>query len=679
MLSDEARAEGFAMGSIGWYVNRLRSMSPAEVVWRVSSLTKAVIEAGRVQLGVLPAIKLRQGATVDSFIPSIKLVDYDPLQEDAGSSYQDDWKTSLLDRANSISEGKLSFFDLKNADFGQPINWHLDHSAGRVAPVRHCLFVDYRDFETNGDCKMVWEPNRHHHLVVLARAWRVSGNRRYLTAIQEQLESWFDQNPIGKGMNWKSPLELGVRLINWVWVYDLCDATKNFSVEFRSRWLNSIFYHIRDVASKFSEGSSANNHLVGEAAGVYIAASYFTLFAESDAWRNRAFDILEREITAQTYPDGCTREHALGYQFFVIQFYLFSSIVADKVGHPFSSGYHATLKSLINFVALIARGGDQLPLFGDADDGYVLDLGDSQHSVSALMAWAAQYYKDEQWPLVPSQQHESSLWLFGAHPRAGSVISSRLESIAFNESGYYLLQSGDRQLGNGASVLVDCADLGYQSIAAHGHADALSFTLRLNGTDVFVDPGTYDYFSYPDWRHYFRKTKAHNAVEIDGLDQSTILGPFMWGDHAQAECEVWNVDNNCTQFVGSHTGYHRLADPVTHKRSIVLASHDNLLSITDEFSAEASHQVRSYFHLSEYCEDVVVNQHSVSFSIPGGAVVMEFGEHVSASCFHGDESRLGWLSRGYHKRIPIHTIMLATSIQGNASNNVRISWKWAST
>lgn len=55
-------------------------------------------------------------------------------------------------------------------------------------------------------------------------------------------------------------------------------------------------------------------------------------------------------------------------------------------------------------------------------------------------------------------------------------------------------------------MVFDCGLLGMEPLAGHGHADALSFALRAFGSDVLVDPGTYDYFSYPTWREYFRST-----------------------------------------------------------------------------------------------------------------------------------------------------------------------------
>jgi hypothetical protein len=73
------------------------------------------------------------------------------------------------------------------------------------------------------------------------------------------------------------------------------------------------------VSGKFSQGSSANNHLVGEAAGVYIAASYFSMLKDASTWRQKSKTVLENEIQVQTFSDGCSKEHGFSYQFFVFQ------------------------------------------------------------------------------------------------------------------------------------------------------------------------------------------------------------------------------------------------------------------------------------------------------------------------------------------------------------------------
>ena len=123
---------------------------------------------------------------------------------------------------------------------------------------------------------------------------------------------------------------------------------------------------------------------------------------------------------------------------------------------------------------------------------------------------------------------------FAALPTTGARLPVR---PAFPAGGYHILGC-DFETGNEIRVVVDAGPLGYQTIAAHGHADALSFTLSVGGLEFLIDPGTYAYHTQRPWRDYFRGTGAHNTVRVDGLDQSRSGGNFMWLKKANAGCAL---------------------------------------------------------------------------------------------------------------------------------------------
>jgi hypothetical protein len=130
----------------------------------------------------------------------------------------------LVARANAILSHRFSFFDLRERFLGDPIRWNHEHAVDRPTPMRFSPSIDYRDFRETGDAKVVWEPNRHHHLVVLGRAWRLTGDEKFAQSAVAQIESWIEQCPYGLGMNWRSPLELAIRMINWTWSSPRCDS-----------------------------------------------------------------------------------------------------------------------------------------------------------------------------------------------------------------------------------------------------------------------------------------------------------------------------------------------------------------------------------------------------------------------------------------------------------------------
>jgi hypothetical protein len=516
----------------------------------------------------------------------------------------------------------------------------------------------------NGDCKLVWEPNRHHQLVVLGRAYRASGDVRYAAALRDQLVSWLDQNPYGYGMNWRSPLELGVRLINWIWALDLIRESKLIEGTVRERILHAVYLHCWDNARKYSQASSANNHLVGEAAGVYIACSYFPGMRNGSRWRTEARDILIREIARQSYPDGCTREQALGYQYFVLQFYLLCGLVGRWSGDEYPASYWSRIEKMMEFVGLLGEGGP-LPLFGDADDGYVLDLGGPARDFRGLFAIGAVLFGRGDFKRWAGTCIEPAQWLLGRPgiQRFTAIDGNTgrlapLVSHAFPDSGYYLLQYGSIEKGDTISVLFDCGELGFGAIAAHGHADALSFSLRAFGSDIFVDPGTYDYFTYPEWRRYFRSTRAHNTVVIDGVDQSTMRGPFMWSTRATARCLHWEPGESGGSIMAEHDGYTRLNDPVVHRRTINLDGNTGTLVLRDEIAARGSHDVELCFHLAETCSLRQVQPNIFDITVNGGRVRLELDARLLPELLTASNQPTGgWVSRGYHRKAPTTTLV----------------------
>jgi hypothetical protein len=589
-----------------------------------------------------------------------------------------EWRDRLIGHAEQIAQHRLSFFDLVDHNLGDPIDWNRDHGSGRKAPLRFAPLIDYRDCRVTGDAKVVWEPNRHHHLVVLGRAYRVTGEVRYASAVVEQLASWLEQCPFGRGMNWRSPLELAIRLINWVWAIDLIRESGLVAGTFGSRLRHAAYLHLWEITRNYSCGSSANNHKIGEAAGVFIASSYFRGLDAGGRWRQESRQILEEEIVAQTYPDGGSREQAVAYHFFVLHLLLLPALVARKIGAEFPEAYWSRLELMLEFLGTLSEGGSAPPMIGDSDDGYVLDLGDSRE-LSALFCLGAGLFRRADFKTWAGHYAEAARWLLGHSSSAEfeAVASAPRDELllshALPDSGYYLLQCGHKHRDDRISVVFDCGELGFSSIAAHGHADALSFSLRAFGSDVFVDPGTYDYFSFSPWRAYFRSTRAHNALVVDGLDQSVMLGPFLWGARARARCIGSKLRIQGGKVIGEHDGYTRLNDPVVHRRTLELDEHARVVTIQDDIVARGAHEVAVYFHLAENAVVSADRPNRYTIALGRGLLAFEVDARLTVEKLEGSRKPIGgWVSRGYHQKAPSITLIARARSLGQSSYVSRI-------
>ena len=132
--------------------------------------------------------------------------------------------------------------------------------------------------------------------------------------------------------------------------------------------------------------------------------------------------------------------------------------------------------------------------------------------------------------------------------------------------------------------------LGYLSIAAHGHADALAVTLSLDGQEVIGDPGAASYYGHPEWRQVHRGTRVHPTVTVDGENQSVSGGPFLWTGHARVRVHAVDLERGI--FDAEHDGYRRLPSPVTHRRWVSAPPRRGTILVLDELSGSGEHQMR---------------------------------------------------------------------------------------
>ncbi|MEP6915200.1 MAG: alginate lyase family protein [Acidobacteriota bacterium] len=666
------------MQSLRWYARRLRQMTPAEVIWRGRStirdtgdriafalrLYPSLLEPGSRDLGEI------SGAALLCPLPAGAWASAAPLSPQAA------WAADLREQADDLIAHRFTFMNLERVHLGDPIDWNRDHETGTPSPRGYAGAIDYRDPATAGDCKLVWEPNRHLHLVVLGRAYRATGEVRYVRAALEHLDSWMQQCPIGTGMNWRSPLELAIRVINWTWLIGLAEPSGLITGPPRARLLHALNLHVQDVARKFSRGSSANNHRIGEAAGVFIATSCLPGLTGAAVLRQTARNILCDEILAQHHPDGGNREQAFAYQLFVLQFLLLAGFVADRTGQPMPPAYRERLARIVDFTAALSDAGPA-PFYGDDDEGYVLDLGGRGEGGRQLVA-AGRVLLDPS-ARDANLDQEPVHWLFGepaspAGAAAGSPDAPALTSRALEGTGLYLLQWGRRGAVDSASATFDCAELGFGPLAAHGHADALSVTLRAFGRDILVDPGTYDYFRYPEWRDYFRSTRAHSTIAIDDQDQSVMLGAFMWGGRAAARCVEWWSDAEITRVVGEHDGYTRLPDPVRHRRALEMDPRRRTFLITDTLLMDRAHRVALYFHIAEDARVTRSGERDFTVTVPEGEVGIEIDPQLAVATLHGSDAPIGgWVSRRYHRKTASLTIVATTTAPGPLTLRSRLT------
>lgn len=521
---------------LGWYINRLRSMEPAEVLHRLGEAINKRASKGRHEgwarypapaaLPTLPGLRQRIAAAAPATREAITAAATNTL---AGrfSALGRDWPQR--DPAQLFPHA-LWRFDPVTSGF-----W--------PGPETYALEVDFRHDGSRGDIKYVWELNRLQFLVPLAAQLLLTGDTAALAAIEAAIASWHAANPPFRGPGWASGIEVALRAISLVVVASLVGERLGPEAQ---RQLGEILAASRFWLPRFpSRFSSANNHLVAELAGEYLLG----LAAGAEPLPVRT--ALIAEIDRQILSDGSGAEQTPTYAAFTVELALLCAFAARAAGRPFPETFDNRISAFAGFVESL---GDPAPALGDDDEGRVLTLGADEPGYARSVASAIAGFLGQ--PGIAPPPGDLRAALFGTPPALSTPPTGL---TTFSEGGLSVWRG--RLVGHDASLSFDHGPLGYLSIAAHGHADALSITLTLDGQPVLVDPGTYLYGSGGAWRDWFRGTPAHNTLNLYGHNQSRIAGAFNWSDKAQAR---W-----LGPLHASHDGYLKLFG-VTHERRIAL-------------------------------------------------------------------------------------------------------------
>lgn len=652
------------MSNLRWKLDRLRAMGMAEIAHRVRETAKA--RTGQAGLG------LAKPTRADLSMFGKPWVEKFPEQVNA---------RICLDAADHVLSGRWPVFDQPFMELGFPPIWNRDPKTGAQAPMSFGKTLDFRRADLVGDIKFLWEPNRHLELTLLAQAWRLSKDVRYLDGIRTYLESWFDQCPYPLGPNWASSLELAVRLFNWAACWHLIGGVQSPLFEgapgemFRQRWLDSVFRHCHFIRGYLSRHSSANNHLFGELSGLFIASITWPCWKTSEDWRNFARIQLEIEALAQNTTDGVNREQAFWYQHEVMDMMLLVLLHGKANGFGFSRAFEQRLESMMDFICAAMDAGGNVPAAGDGDDAVMVrfDRSPDFEPFHSLLAVGAVLFNRPDFAKKAGVFDDKARWLLGDQASKTfdeQIFRAGLENRntfrrEYPEGGYWIL-GRDFGTANEIHLMADAGPLGYLSIAAHGHADALAFTLSVGGVPLLIDPGTFSYHAAPPWRDYFRGTSAHNTLRVDGQDQSVAAGKFLWLRHAGAHCLHWESMPDKDIWIAEHDGYQRLNDPVIHRRRIELDKQSRRISVTDELVCQGEHQVEMFLHFNEAWV-VAGNGRMFTASLENRVVQIELDGTLRGDVVAGsDTAPAGWLSRKYGEKTACPTLIAQCHIHGTS-------------
>jgi len=568
-----------------------------------------------------------------------------------------DFEENVLEKAEQILNHQFPLLGYGALQYGKEMDWHLDVVSGKRAPLRPWPKINYLDFDEVGDSKVTWELSRHQFLVTLAKAWLLTREERFLRKLESLYYDWHRKNPYPLGTNWASSLEVSFRSLSWIWVRQLladCETARQLRRDITHALAFNAWYVRRYLSTYFSP----NTHLQGEAVALFFIGTLLPSSPAASHWRDLGRKILLEHAVTKVLEDGAYFERSTYYHVYALDFFLHARILAQRNGMPFASGYDGVLKRMLDHLSRLCQAGPP-PRFGDDDGGRVFDgtRNRAEHLLDPLAVGAALYQLNAcKQPGV--QTTEEMLWLLGEdglQAFSGCPERNSATSAADSHAGLYISHAGE---GAHSQVVLDAGQLGGGS-GGHGHADALSLTLNLDRKPLLVDPGACVYVGPGPEREYFRTTRAHNTVTVDGLSQAEPRSPFSWFRWPEVQVEATAFASEFDFIAASHDGYARLGAAVKHRRTL-FAPREGFWFVLDELVSGGPHDYTLHWHLA-----------------PGSNVLQQAGDRCVVEL---DGSRLelltasdgwlrtvesGWYSPAYGEKVAAPLVRFAKRSRGS--------------
>ena len=517
--------------------------------------------------------------------------------------------------------GKTSESQIKNILNGKLFTLYAELEAIREYENRwhNTYFSSIKTTEQDPDLRSVWEPARLQHITILLNYVIQNENSelvdRALQFIKKKVLQWIHENPFLYGPHYISAMECGLRIPLLFYTLKVLDRLTPSEFQLI---LDTLYRHAWWVLNRLSLHSSRGNHTVAEANGLIFGGAVFRNTAEGQQWLAKGYDLLKNELDHQIVKDGGPAEQSLSYHRFVIDLYWLAFDFLKKNNLYDCYEFKERLIKAEHFVASFKdmRGG--MPSLGDCDDGHAIAPG-----------------------LSPSRTYP---------------INEKRKIQTFYESGYTVVNDEN------VTLTFDHGPLGMRPLYNHGHADALSITLSVDGQKILVDPGTYRYNGEPKFRKYFKSTRAHNTVTIDRQDQAIQETGFIWSHAYNAQLIRKEYQNGVWLIQAKHDGYLRYKKRVQHIRSIFIFDGTTII-IKDRFYGKGIHEFELNFHLHPDAKVSKYYQNWWNIHNDSVEIYITIFDQNDFRVIKGERApMLGWFSHSYG--IKCETSVLNTSIIG---------------
>ena len=481
-----------------------------------------------------------------------------PSREQLTQTLGEDGRAALLAEADEIVAGKFRRFGDELAEIDLTPPQPLQHWTACEENVERLTFN-----VSHNDLKYLWEPARFGWAFVLGRAYHLTQDAKYAESFWNYFETFSTSNPAYLGPNWMNGQEVAVRLMALICAAQIFDTQDEKQ---KTQLLTSIAQHAARIPPTLVYAQSQNNnHLVTEAAALYVAGR--TL--KNRKWRDLGWKWLNWSFQNQISGYGEYIQHSTNYHRVMLQAALLAEAVRDE---DWPRATEQALGRATHWLfSMLDSVSGRTPNLGSNDGALILPLSvtpfqDFRPTVQA----AARAFLKTQMPA--GVWDEMPLWLGLAPVQKTYSPEHYIDHLRGQNSWAYLRAS------RFASRLT--------------HIDQLHLDLWWRGLNIAQDAGTYLYNAPAPWDNPLVTTRVHNTLTVDGRDQMTRAGRFMVLDWASAfsKSEIVSNENVLGRTKATFKGYRN----VTHERTVTVFRDERWMVLDQLIPTPARNLLHTY-------------------------------------------------------------------------------------
>jgi asparagine synthase (glutamine-hydrolysing) len=555
--------------------------------------------------------------------------------------------------------GRIICFGSWTADFGRPINWHVNPLNGKTWNVSEHWSRALRTEEV-GDIKLTWEAARFPHAYAIARAAAFAPEYAapLSEALADQIEHFISENPFGRGVHWNSGQEIAFRLMAWMFSVNLLTHLGESMDVTADAMLHSAYEGALHIERNLNYAQKAvyNNHLLSEALALYLIGHLLPNAAESKRWREKGHTILENEAVRQCYSDGGYIQQSHNYHRVALQIYLWAWNLTGRAREPVPDSWKSAMERSLDFLVAQQNPNDgRLPNYG-ANDGALpsvlttCDFSDFRPVLQALSVAARgeRIYDEGPWD-------EATAWLLGPEALTSAPLRKPLrKSVSFSHTGYHVLRGHNSENFG----VLRCGTI----LDRFSQIDMLHLDVWWRGQNVLVDGGSYSYNGPEKWHSHFANSASHNTIQIDGNDQMLHYRRFKNLYWTKAKTIQFTDYGDHVLCSGEHYGFQRHLGNCIHRRSVLFVK-DDLWIVSDQVEGKGTHHLRQHWLCGQFPYQYDQAQARLTLETPRGQFSIltmdREGQPLEGDVVAGCEKPpRGWVSRYYGEKYPTPSLAI---------------------